>query len=130
MATSALMHRFPTALVLGLLAAMARAGSAGAEQSPSTMDTFQSIEAISYEVESKRAVGYFERVDGKCNVTLLIAEVVDLDQAPPTSAARLNLPRTPGQSAAVESEEREAMVFTCGTGAWTVEVKRTSAARS
>lgn len=48
---------------------------------PSGIETFWPIEGISYQLGSKRAVGYFEPRNGKCQVTLMIAEAVDPDQA-------------------------------------------------
>jgi hypothetical protein len=84
-------------------------------------DTFRSAQAISYQLGSKRAIGYFVRVDGKCQVTLMIAEAVDPDVAQPTSAAKLSLAMTPGQKAGLASEEGE-LELTCGSGAESVLV--------
>jgi hypothetical protein len=93
-------------------------------------DTFVSAQAISYQLGSKRAVGYFVRVDGACQVTLMIAEAIDPELAQPTSAARLSLAMMPGQKAALASEEGESLELTCGSGAETVLVTRASAERS
>jgi hypothetical protein len=93
-------------------------------------DTFRSAQAISYQLGSKRAVGYFVRVDGACQVTLMIAEAIDPELAQPTSAARLSLAMMPGQKAALASEEGESLELTCGSGAETVLVTRASAERS
>jgi hypothetical protein len=84
--------------------------------------TIRPIEAISYELGSKRAVGYFEPRDGKCQVTLMIAEAVDPDKASPLSAARLSFPIGQGESAVLASEEGRSMKLTCGAGAQTVAV--------
>jgi hypothetical protein len=84
-------------------------------------DTFRSAQAISYQLGSKRAIGYFVRVDGKCQVTLMIAEAVDPDVAQPTSAAKLSLAMMPGQKAGLASEEGE-LELTCGSGAESVLV--------
>ena len=85
--------------------------------------TFGPIEAISYELGSKRAVGYFDSRNGKCQITLMIAEAIDPEQARPASAARLSLPIWPGESAALASEEGPSMELTCGAGAQTVVIK-------
>jgi hypothetical protein len=84
-------------------------------------DTFRSAQAISYQLGSKRAIGYFVRVEGACQVTLMIAEAIDPDVAQPTSAAKLSLAMMPGQKAGLASEEGE-LELTCGSGAETVLV--------
>ena len=112
-------------------------GAAGAEERSSRMQgvqdlttrTFEPIQSISYLLGSKRAIGYFEDSEGQCRVTLMIAEAVDPDVAMPTSATRLRLLMTPGQSAKLESMEGEAMVLTCGIEGRTVEVTLGSAPR-
>jgi hypothetical protein len=85
--------------------------------------TFGPIEAIGYQLGSKRAVGYFDSRNGKCQITLMIAEAIDPEQARPASAARLSLPIWPGESAALASEEGPSMELTCGAGAQTVVIK-------
>ena len=101
-----------------------------AEAHRNRTETFRSAQAISYQLGSKRAIGYFVRVDGACQVTLMIAEAVDPDVAQPTSAARLSLAMMPGQKAGLASEEGEALELTCGSGAETVLVTLPSAERS
>jgi hypothetical protein len=85
--------------------------------------TFGPIEAMSHQLGSKRAVGYFDSSNGKCQITLMIAEAIDPEQARPASAARLSLPIWPGESAALASEEGPSMELTCGAGAQTVVIK-------
>ena len=85
--------------------------------------TFGPIEAISYQLGSKRVVGYFDSRNGKCQIILMIAEVIDPEQARPASAARLLFPIWPGESAALASEEGPSMELTCGPGAQTVVIK-------
>jgi hypothetical protein len=94
-----------------------------ADRNSSGVATFWPIEGISYELGSKRAVGYFEPRDGKCQVTLMMAEAVDPDQARPSSAARISLPLRPGESAVLASEEGSSIELTCDAGAQTVTVK-------
>jgi hypothetical protein len=112
----------------GLVAA-AGSSSAMPLRVSSGLDKFRPMQALSYELGSKRAIGYFLTVGGKCQLTLMIAESVDPDVAKPTSAARLNVAMLPGQSTALASEEGQAMTITCGTDAEVLEVQR-AAARS
>ena len=116
------------ALALGCLA-VAAAGTAAAHRNPAS-DINRSAQAISYELGSKLAVGYFVTQDGMCRLTLMIAEAVDPEVAPPTTAARPSLAILPGQSAALASEEGDSMMLTCGGGAETMIVKYGAAERS
>lgn len=90
-------------------------------------EVYRETEAINYVLGSTRAIGYFRTVAGQCLLTLLIAEVVDLDQAAPASAARLRFAMQPGQVAAVGSEEGPEMLLTCGDKAATLQVTRAEA---
>ena len=112
MLTSAIRRVFIGALATGSVAVIAAASGAIANENSSGVATFRAIEGISYQLGSKRAVGYFEAPHGKCLVTLMIAEKVDPDQARPSSAARLSLAMLPGQSAALASEEGTSMQLT------------------
>lgn len=92
--------------------------------------TFRATQGLTYVIGSKRAVGFFQTVAGKCQLTLMIAEAVDPDVAQPPSAARMIVAMSPGQSLALGSAEGETMTATCGAGADTLEVIRNSTARS
>jgi hypothetical protein len=92
------------------------------DREPSGAATIRTIQGISYELGSKRAVGYLEPRDGKCQVTLMIAESVDPDKASPLSAARLSFSIGQGESAVLASEEGRSTKLTCGAGAQTVVV--------
>jgi hypothetical protein len=81
MLTSAIRRVFIGALATGSVAVIAAASGAIANQNSSGVATFRPIQGISFQLGSKRAVGYFEPRNGKCLVTLMIAEKVDPDQA-------------------------------------------------
>jgi hypothetical protein len=91
---------------------------------------FHATEAMSYVIGSTRAIGYFQSVSGKCQLTLMIAEATDPDVAMPPSAARMSLALIPGQSLALGSAEGETLTATCGTGGETIEIKRNVYQRS
>lgn len=110
------------------LAVLLGADAASAFRASGGLATFRAMEAMSYRLGSKRAIGYFQAVAGKCHLTLMIAEAVDPDVATPGSAARLRFAIAPGESASVASEEGQ-MVVTCGPGAESMDVQR-AAARS
>jgi hypothetical protein len=120
--------RIPALLAAGSILCVAATGMASAHLSGSGV--FHATEAMSYVIGSKRAVGYFHNVSGKCQLTFMIAEAVDPDVAMPTSAARMSLALIPGQSVALGSAEGETMTATCGAGGDTIEIKRNVYQRS
>jgi hypothetical protein len=119
----------PVALVLGFVSVLC-AGAASGDHGPVKGDTFRPIQAMSYVFGTKRMVGYFDSADGKCQLTLMIAEAVDPDLAPPPSAARVSLSLAPGQVTSLDSAEHASIALTCGAHAQTVQVTRASVPRS
>ena len=90
-------------------------------------EVYRAAEAIDYVLGSTRALGYFQTVAGQCLLTLMIVEVVDLDQAAPEPGARLRFAMQAGQAAVVGSEEGPEMFLTCGAKAATLQVTRAEA---
>ena len=119
--------RLGAAASLAMLAAMATVALATAERGPAGGDSFRPIEAITYDVGSKRVIGYFSSGGGKCRVTLMIAEAFDPDISAPTSATRISLSLRPGERTALETAENASLALTCGTAAQTVQVTRPAA---
>ncbi len=117
--------RTVAALVLGCLAVSAVITPAWALRY-----IYRSTQAISHELGSKKAVGYFLSHNGACQLTLMVAEAVDVDVAPPSSAAKLSVSILPGQSASLSSEEGQSMLMTCGADAQTLTVNRAPAKAS
>ena len=120
--------RIPALLAAGSILAVSAAGMASAHLAGPGV--FRATEAMTYVIGSKRAVGYFQSVSGKCQLTLMIAEAVDPDVAQPPSAARMSIGMLPGQSVALGSAEGETMTATCGTDGETMEIKRNKFQRS
>jgi hypothetical protein len=120
--------RIPALLAAGSILCVAATGMASAHLSGPGV--FHATEAMTYVIGSKRAVGYFQNVSGKCQLTLMIAEAVDPDVAMPPSAARMSLVMTPGQSLALGSAEGETLTAICGAGGETIEIRRNVYQRS
>ena len=120
--------RIPALLAAGSILCVAATGMASAHLSGPGI--FRATEAMTYVIGSKRTVGYFQSVSGKCQLTLMIAEAVDPDVAKPPSAARMSLAMMPGQSVALGSAEGETMTATCGAGGETMEIRRNVYQRS
>jgi hypothetical protein len=119
-------RRITSALLLSAILAMA--GTGGASARMSGPQTFKPSEGMIQDLGSKRAIGFFLKVAGTCQVTLMIAEPIASDGVPAPSAS-MSFDLIPGQSVALGSAEGETLVATCGAGAETVEIKR-SATRS
>jgi hypothetical protein len=85
--------------------------------------TYRPMQGFSYALGSKQAVGYFTSAEDRCELTVMIAEAVDLENSVPTSAARVRLALLPGQKARFDSEERATMEIACGADAATLLVE-------
>lgn len=76
-----------------------------------------SIQAINLDVGVKRAIGYYVANAGNCDLTVLLADVVNdgFEQVP--SASRVSVKVHGGTSAQVDTIEGAGMSFTCAAGA-------------
>jgi hypothetical protein len=82
--------------------------------------------AFSQTLGSKQAVGFFEEQDGRCKVTLMVAEAFDeVNGRMPGSAARITATIEPSQSTIVESAEAQSLKVICGADARTVSIETT-----
>lgn len=106
--------------VIGSVSFAAKSPPASADDS-----IYRPIESISYVIGSKRAIGYFTRGRETCELTLMIAEAVDPVASDPLSAARVRVALSPGEGAAVDSEEGQSIDLTCGPDAETLLVRLT-----
>lgn len=113
--------------VVGILALSQSAGTSAA--SIGDQARFTPIQSISYEIGSKRVSGYFLQESGICDVTLMIIDRSDAQEAAPTSPTRVRLMLKPQQIAGLDSEEGRALNFTCGEGAATLRVDLGETAR-
>jgi len=95
-----------------------------------TEQQYRPIQSISYHLGSKRAVEYFTRENGECQVTMIVAEAVEPEVTTTSSAARLRLALRPGQAAGFDSEEGDSIDMTCGEAAETFTVHRSTWTKS
>jgi hypothetical protein len=111
-------------LIAGAAAVALAAGSTMALAVPETARAYRPIQSISYDLGSKRAVGYFEQKDGACHLVLMVAEAAAVGTDDTPSAARLRLDLTPGQRASLDSEQGSSIDVTCGDRGETLLVDR------
>jgi len=108
--------RIVTAAFGGALCLAASMDLAAAEQrSPVTM---KPLMASSLDVGSKHVVGYFLNADGRCKLTLMIADAArDENSEPSTQILRLRLMVEPGRAALVDTTDGRLLQFACDPGA-------------
>jgi len=90
--------------------------------------TYLPMQAMTYDLGSKAAIGYFVSEGGACHVVMMIGENTHVETASNLSAARLRLVLLPGQRALVDSEEGRSIGLTCGQEAGTLVVRHGSTA--
>jgi len=105
------------------------AWSLAAQAVPEAGQHYRPIQSISYDLGSKRAVGYFERRSGQCHLVMMVAEASDPGAGPTASAARLRLDLTPGQRMSLDSDQGGSLDVTCGADGETLLVTERVAER-
>ena len=103
-------------LLIASVAAVATVASSAQTAFPGET-TYFPMQAISHDLGSKAAIGYFVREAGACQVVMMIGEKADAETVSTSSAARLRLALLPGQRAGVDSEEGRSIDLTCGEAA-------------
>jgi hypothetical protein len=109
-------------LLIASVAAVATVASSASTALPGGT-TYAPMQAISHDLGSKSAIGYFVREAGACQVVMMIGEKTAAETASTSSATRLRLALLPGQRAGVDSEEGRSVDLTCGEAANTLIVR-------
>jgi hypothetical protein len=119
------MHSWRQAAFAVVIATTGAAPAAFAGETGQASDEamYAPIQALTYTLGSKQAVGYFVNAHGECQVTLMVGEAVDLDFITPPSAARLRLSLRVGQTLGLDSAEGHSLEMTCGPDAATLLVQ-------
>jgi hypothetical protein len=96
--------------------------SAAESWSPATM---KPLMATSLDVGSKHVVSYFLNADGRCKLTLMIADAAR-DESSESSAQilRLRLMVEPGRAALVDTTDGKLLQFACEPGAQAMNATR------
>lgn len=106
-----------SATIAGSFLACAAAAWAGSASPADGRAEYKPIQSVSYEFGSKALSGYFVKQGSACLVTLMVIERSDPEQPPPTSATRIRLTMSPGETAGLDSEEGRSLNVTCGEAA-------------
>lgn len=99
---------YATALMLAGTAPAAAADVASLKMKPS--------HGVSFDVGTKRAVGYYLAEGGICNLTVLMADNGVNDEVK-GAATRVSIPVIPKKSARIDTAEGKTLEFTCAPSA-------------
>ena len=84
--------------------------------------TMKPLQAISFEVEAKHAVGYFLNDDGTCKLVVTLAQTADAEDATRFIATRFEAAIKAGKTARFAVTEGKALDFACQVGAQAMAV--------
>ncbi len=101
------------AAVFGLVGAASIVHAAALATANERTVTFKPLAGISFDVGSKRMVGYFEADAGECALTLMVADAMIGDDVPKYSPVRLNQTIAPGETATVDTPEGKSLQVVC-----------------
>ena len=99
---------FASALMLASAAPAAAAEGASLKMKPN--------HGVSFDVGSKRAVGYYLADGGICNLTVLMADT-GLNDEVKGAATRVSIPVIPKKSARIDTAEGKTLEFSCAPSA-------------
>jgi hypothetical protein len=106
--------RRATPLLCGALATTLTGVAAIAATGDAATTTYAPREGFSRTLGSKTAIGFFENAEGRCAVTLMVAETFRGNQAEPASASRIRLSLSPTQTFDLSSVEVQGLTMRCG----------------
>lgn len=115
--------RIVAAALGGTLCLAAGAGLSAAD--PTAFLSMKPGMAASFDVSAKRLVGYFLNAGGVCKLTLMMADIADIESALPSErTARLQLSVDPGQAARFDTASGQALKFACADKAASMDVTK------
>jgi hypothetical protein len=75
--------------------------------------TIKPLAGISFDVGSKRMVGYFEADASECALTLIVADAMIGDDVPKYTPVRLHQSIAPGETSTVDTPEGKSLEVAC-----------------
>jgi hypothetical protein len=101
---------------------MARAGD------PASPLTMKPLQAVSFDIGTKRAVSYFLSDGNSCKLTLMLAEVVHGDEVNGRTTTRVTVAIEAGKAAHLDTVEGKTLEFKCLGGAHVMSVEASNQA--
>ena len=78
--------------------------------------TMKPLHGVSFDIGTKRAVSYFLSDDEECKLTLMLAELVNDDEANGLAATRMTVAVEVGKAARLDTAEGKSLEFKCQPG--------------
>jgi hypothetical protein len=85
--------------------------------------TMKPLQAVSFDVESKRAVGYYLNNNGRCDLVLTLAEPAKFDEVNSFTATRFEAGVTDGKTARFDVSPGKSLEFVCKESAEVMYVR-------
>lgn len=108
--------------VTGVLA-VADIGTLKAADTSTVLKMVKPIQGAILDVGSKHTVSYFLSENGKCRLTLMIAELPYGNEASLLTAARFVVAIQPDESGRLDTAEGKSLEFTCNANAQAMSIK-------
>lgn len=108
---------------LALLTGTAMWHSAHAETKPYS-EILEPGLGQSFVVGNKRAIAFYEKVDGSCKLTLLVGELNPHQSHGYSYASRVQVSVAPGKSTNIDSAAGQSINFTCNGDATSMDVQK------
>jgi hypothetical protein len=118
-----------TISTLGMLALMgAAAAGAGVASADAAQGRIKSmmkpLAGVSFDIGSSHAMAYFVPDQGKCNLTMVLAEIPTGDAMPASAGTRLNVGIEAGKRARIDTAAGKSVEFICAPGATMVSLRK------
>ncbi len=111
-----------SALLIGALAAGGAPETAAAGEGR-VVGVLEPAKGMSFDIGSKRAVGYFLSTGNGCRLTLLLTQALNSDEPDGSPASRVQLVIDPGRTARIDTADGQALEFSCTSGARKMSVE-------
>ena len=93
----------------------------GSKENVAHTEAYRPIQSISYVLGTNKLSGYFQQIDGRCTMTLMLFKNIDaVVETPNNSTSRISVSVRPGEHARIDSAEGQGLTLTCNMQAETV----------
>ena len=88
----------------------------------------ESLQGVSFDIGTKRAVSYFLSDEDSCKLTLTLAEVVHGDEVNDLTTTRVTVAIEAGKAAHLDTAEGKSLEFKCQAGAHVMSIEASNQA--
>ena len=121
------MNSMKTTIAATVLAGVAVTGATLSKaEDRSTSLTMQPLHAISFDIGSKHAVSYFLNENGRCKLTLVVADAMHGDVIPRDTPVQFDVAINEDKNARFDTAEGKSLQFACARGSEAMTVAEVS----